>query len=75
MNLARLNGVITERSKEKNYNMKKVLAGDMWISMQALGKKLCGKTKITTDDAEQMSESLELGFRERVEIFLPIASQ
>ena len=75
MNLAKLNGVITERSKAKNQNMKRVIADALGISPQAVGKKLSGETRITTDDAQIMSDVLSLDLRERVDIFLPCSSQ
>ena len=74
MNLAKLNGVITERSKAKNLNMKRVIADALGISPQAVGKKLSGETRITTDDAQIISDVLCLDFRERVDIFLPCSS-
>lgn len=75
MNLAKLNGVIIEKSKINNLNIKKKIAEALGISNQALGKKLNGKTKITTDDAQIISELLCLSYNERVEIFLPISSR
>lgn len=74
MNLAKLNGVITEKSKINHVNMKKVIADALGISLQAVGKKLSGETKINTSDAQIMSDVLDLDYHARVDIFLPISS-
>lgn len=74
MNLARLNGLIVERSTAQKINLKKGLAQALGISEQALGKKLNGKTKISTDDAQIISDFFSLNYRERVDIFLPLSS-
>lgn len=75
MNLAKLNGVIVEKSKSESTNMKKAIADALGISMQAVGKKLNGETRINTDDAQVIADVLRLGYKERVEIFLPLSSQ
>lgn len=75
MNLARLNGVIAEQSAAQKINLKKRLAEALDISEQALGKKLNGKTKINTDDAQIISDFLALDYNDRVDIFLPLSSQ
>lgn len=66
MNLNKLKGKIIEADKSK-----KLLAEYLGISVQALGKKLNGKTKITTDDAYKCCEFLEIYDPiEKAEIFL-----
>lgn len=75
VDLAKLNGLIVEQSKARKINMKRRIAARMNISVQALGKKLNGQTKIYTEDAEIFSDELNLGYEERVDIFLPLPSQ
>ena len=66
MNLGKLNGKIVERGIKKSF-----IANSFGISIQALNKKLSGKTKITVDDAIKFCEVLSIDdCKERNEIFL-----
>lgn len=66
MNLPKLHGKIAEEGKKRKY-----LADAMGITVQALGKKLSGKSKITVSDAEKFCTLLNISSdREKCEIFL-----
>lgn len=66
MKLEKLKGKIAESNLSK-----KVIAQKMGITQQALGKKLNGKTKITTVDATRLCDILEISDdNEKVNIFL-----
>ncbi len=75
VDLAKLNGVIVEKSKAKKINLKKIIASDLHISLQALGKKLNGKSKIFVDEVEVFVRVLELTDCETLTIFLVLPSQ
>lgn len=65
MNLNKLAGKVAESGKRK-----KELAKAFGISVQALNKKLNGKTKISTDDAQKFCSVLEItDIKEKAEIF------
>lgn len=71
VNLNKLNAAFVEKQKRKSE-----VARKMGISVQALGKKLSGKTKITCDDAEALIEALNVtDYQEKVDIFLTTPSQ
>ena len=66
MNLNKLAGKVAESGKSK-----KELAKAFGISVQAINKKLNGKTKITTDDAQIFCKTLNIDdYKEKAEIFL-----
>ena len=66
VNLSKLNAFFVEKGKRKTD-----VAKSMGISVQALGKKLSGKTKITCDDAEALIKALDMtNYTDKVEIFL-----
>lgn len=66
MQLNKLNAKITESEIKK-----KALAEKFGISVQAMGKKLKGTTKITVDDAEKFCDILSITNNdEKVNIFL-----
>ena len=71
VNLDKLNGRFVEKRKKKSD-----VAERMGISIQALGKKLNGKTKITCDDAEIFIDELDITeYQDKVDIFLVSPSQ
>ena len=66
MNLRKLNAKMVETGITK-----KEAAKMFGISVQALGKKLSGKTKISTEDAEKFCDLLCISdYKEKCEIFL-----
>lgn len=66
MNMSKLKGKIAESGIKK-----KDLAEQFGLSVQAINKKLSGKTKISTDDAEKFCTLLHIDdLSERAEIFL-----
>ena len=66
VNLPKLNGKIVESGIKKNYIAKKFN-----ISIQALNKKLSGKTKISVDEALKFCDILHIDdFKEKNDIFL-----
>lgn len=66
MNLGKLNGKIAEKGVKK-----KDIANMFGISIQALNKKLTGKSKISVDDATKFCEILEIeNNAEKNQIFL-----
>lgn len=71
VNLDKLNARFVEKRKKKA-----IVAEKMGISIQALGKKLNGKTKITCDDAEIFIKELDIAdYKDKVDIFLASPSQ
>ncbi len=66
MNLRKLNGKIAEAEIKR-----KELADRFGISVQAMGKKLNGTTKITVDDALLFCDVLKIhNNNDKVDIFL-----
>ena len=66
LNISKLKGKIAESGIQK-----KELAKQFGMSVQAINKKLSGKTKISTDDAEKFCTLLHIDdLTERAEIFL-----
>lgn len=71
VNLDKLNAQFVEKRKKKSD-----VATRMGISIQALGKKLNGTTKITCDDAAIFIDELDITkYQDRVDIFLASSSQ
>lgn len=66
MNLNKLKGKIVEKNISR-----KSIAEALNITVQALGKKLNGKTGWSTDDANIVSDLLGLSDEEKIDIFLP----
>ncbi len=66
MNLRKLNAKFVETGVTK-----KNVAKEFGISVQALNKKLSGKTRISMDDAEKFCTALNIvDYKEKCEIFL-----
>lgn len=66
VNLDKLNAQFVEKRKKKA-----AVAARMGISIQALGKKLNGTTRITCDDAEIFIDELDINeYQDKVDIFL-----
>ncbi len=66
MNLGKLNGKIVEKGIKK-----KDIAAMFGISVQALNKKLSGKSKISVDDATKFCDILQIeNNAEKNQIFL-----
>lgn len=55
MDLNKLNGLIVEKGKSR-----KTLAKDFGITVQAIGKKLNGTSKITVEDAEKFCKYIPI---------------
>ncbi len=71
MNLRKLNAKFIEVGVSK-----KVAAKSLGISVQALGRKLSGKTRTSMDDAEKLCAILNItDYKEKCEIFLGETSQ
>ena len=71
VNLDKLNARFVEKRKKKL-----AVAEKMGISIQALGKKLNGTTKITCEDAEIFIKELDITeYKDKVDIFLASPSQ
>ncbi len=71
VNLLKLKAKLVEKNKTKAD-----FAKALGISVQAVNKKLNGKTKISTDDAAIICDFLQItNYAEKAEIFLNSTSQ